>query len=236
MCMANWINTLVSVGGLLGALATAVATFFLWRVTQVLAVETKRMAEATAQPHVVAILLPNQWSIRHFDLQIENTGNAAAYDVDVRFDPPLQNGEARRESAEIPFGKLSVLKPGQVMSSYLAEFNSVKDKVFSVEISWRRSTADAQKERNQYTYSMGDHAGVSRLGDAPLVAVAKSLKKIQENWEPIAKGNRRIRTDVFSARDRRLERQQLDKQRRQWRRQTAIEVRSTPNPPASESD
>lgn len=40
----TWITTFIAVGGLLGTLVTAVATLFLWRVTKLLAVETKRMA------------------------------------------------------------------------------------------------------------------------------------------------------------------------------------------------
>ena len=57
----TWITTFIDFGGLLGTLVTAVATLFLWRVTKLLAVETKRMAEASAQPHVVATLDPNRW-------------------------------------------------------------------------------------------------------------------------------------------------------------------------------
>ncbi len=91
------------ISGLLGTIATAVATFFLWRVTLVLARETARMAEASAQPHVVVTLRPNRWSPRHFDLLIDNTGNATAYDVKVSFNPSLQNGEARGVGAKIPF-------------------------------------------------------------------------------------------------------------------------------------
>ena len=91
----TWITTFIAVGGLLGSLVTAVATLFLWRVTKLLAVETKRMAEASAQPHVVATLDPNRWSMRHFDLKVDNTGNATAYDIKVDFTPPLINGEGR---------------------------------------------------------------------------------------------------------------------------------------------
>jgi len=64
-----WLPTVVAIGGVLGTLVTAVATIFLWRVTSLLAVETQRMAKATSQPHVVATLDPNRWSMRHFDLK-----------------------------------------------------------------------------------------------------------------------------------------------------------------------
>ena len=106
----TWITTFIAVGGLLGSLVTAVATLFLWRVTKLLAVETKRMAEASAQPHVVATLDPNRWSMRHFDLKVDNTGNATAYDIKVDFTPPLVNGEGRAGGTAVPFKSISLLR------------------------------------------------------------------------------------------------------------------------------
>ena len=128
----TWITTFIAVGGLLGTLVTAVATLFLWRVTKLLAVETKRMAEASAQPHVVATLDPNRWSMRHFDLKVDNTGNATAYDIKVDFTPPLINGEGRAGAMAVPFENISLLKPGQGMGSYLAEYSIVSKRVYSV--------------------------------------------------------------------------------------------------------
>ena len=149
----TWITTFIAFGGLLGTLVTAVATLFLWRVTKLLAVETKRMAEASAQPHVVATLDPNRWSMRHFDLKVDNTGNATAYDIKVDFTPPLINGEGRAGGMAVPFENISLLKPGQGVSSYLAEYPLVRKQVYSVRVSWRRSFADSTLEENTYTIS-----------------------------------------------------------------------------------
>ncbi|WP_053059075.1 hypothetical protein [Croceicoccus naphthovorans] len=106
-------NTFAVFGTLFGTLATALATFALWRVTRVLAVETKRMADAAMQPQVVATIVPNPWSTIHLDITVENTGNATAFDIEVGFDPPLSNGEAR-EGKSLPLQRISVLKPGQL--------------------------------------------------------------------------------------------------------------------------
>jgi hypothetical protein len=43
----------IAVVAMIGAIVTAGATIMLWRVTGVLAVETKRLAMATAQPQIV---------------------------------------------------------------------------------------------------------------------------------------------------------------------------------------
>jgi hypothetical protein len=36
------------------------------------------MADAAARPQIVANLVPNQWSVIHFDIIVKNTGNACA--------------------------------------------------------------------------------------------------------------------------------------------------------------
>lgn len=115
-----WVTLAFGIGGLFGSVATAIATIFLWRVTKTLAVETTRMAEAAAQPHMVATLSPNRWSMNHFDLHVDNTGNATAYDIEVSFDPPLENGQARGAAVQVPLQSISVLKPGHGLSSYLS--------------------------------------------------------------------------------------------------------------------
>lgn len=211
-----WMNVAIAIGGAIGTLVTAVATFFLWRVTKTLAHETTRMVEAAAQPHVVVTLTPNRWSMRHFDIHIDNTGNATAYDVAVAFNPPLENGESRGERIEIPFQRISVLKPGQGLFSYLSEFAKLEGKAYQVDISWKRDASCEERQKNAYTLSMADHVAISRLGDEPLVEIAKHIKKIEENWSPVAKGSKRTKVDVFSGIDRLHERRVANRQRRQW--------------------
>jgi hypothetical protein len=199
------ISFLVAGTGALATVLTAVATYFLFRVTRVLAVETKRMAEASAQPHVVATLVPNRWSLNYFDINVDNTGNATAYDIAVHFDPPLTNGKGRSGNA-IPFQRLSVLKPGQGLSSYLCEFAHLKGNVYQVKITWRKAANASEIQSNIYTLSMNDHSGISRLGNDPLLQLASSLKHIDERLSPVLRGSVRLKVDSFSSDDRQGER------------------------------
>jgi hypothetical protein len=45
------------------------------------------MVDASGQPHVVVTLEPNPWVAFYFDINIANTGNAPAYNIEVLFDP-----------------------------------------------------------------------------------------------------------------------------------------------------
>lgn len=226
--MPHWLSSLMSIAGLIGSLATAIATVFLWRVTKSLARETTRMAEASAQPHVVATLFPNIWSMNHFDLHVDNTGNATAYDIEVSFDPPLGNGEGRAGN-DIPLQKISVLKPSQGIASYLSEYGPLVGQKYKVTVSWRNIHKN-EREKNSYALNMADNDGVSRLGDDPLVQIASHVKKMQEDWAPVARGSKRIKIDLFSSQDRseemRVRREQFEQMREKQKGQPNLSENS----------
>lgn len=204
-------NSIATFGTLFGTLATAIATFALWRVTRVLAVETKRMADASAQPQVVANVVPNQWSTIHLDINVENTGNATAFDIEITFDPPLENGEARQSDLPIPFQRISLLKPGQQMTSYLSDVGDYLDKNFNVQITWKlRPNAD-HREILSYWLNMSDYKGVSYLGSRdPSVQIADQIKKLRDDWKRVANGSKKVRSDVFTSADRQREKEILE--------------------------
>lgn len=196
-----WVGTLIAIGGLIGTLVTAVATIFLWKVTKILAYETTRMVEATSQPHVVATLDANVWSVRHFDLNVNNTGTGTAYDILVKFNPPLNTGEYPKTSGN-PLERISVLKPGQGISSYAADYDRLKDGTYQVTVSWRRNPQIEVREENSYTLSLRDLENMSTLGGDPVVKIAEHLKKIQEDARQFGTSRSRIQVDAYLTNDR----------------------------------
>lgn len=199
-------------GSLIATVATAIATFFLWRVTKILAVETKRMADASAQPQVVANIVLNKWAMNHADIEIENTGNATAFDIKVSFDPPLENGTVRAQGDRaIPFQEISILKPGQSLSSYLTESAALLDKSYNIIISWRLLPDSKDRQQLSYTFSMSDYKGMSRLGAAdPAIQIAEQVKKIREDWQRVANGQRKLQADIFTDTERQRERELIE--------------------------
>ena len=193
--MPAWVNVVIAAGGAFGTFITAVATIFLWKVTKLLAIETKRMGEIASQPHVVATIEPNRWAMNHVDIHVSNTGNATAYNIDVIFTPPLTNGLVRANK-DVPLQNISVLKPGQTLSSYLSEFTNVKDINFEVKISWQNNTNVESRETNIYLINMAEQNGVSRLGEDPIIQMASSIKKIDESLKSISGTSKRIEAAV----------------------------------------
>lgn len=203
-------QNLLVVAQVVGAFVTAGATIALWRVTQALVDETKRMAQATSQPHIVATIEPNRWSMRFLDLIVENTGNAPAYDIHVGFNPPLDfDREVRAEI--VPLQSISTLKPGMRISTYLGRFGSQQQKKFTVSVRWKRSPYDQGDESYTYQLDMSDYEGIGRLGEGdPLVQIANQIKKMREDWMWIAKGSNRIKVDSYVEEDRIREQRELE--------------------------
>lgn len=211
-----WFDAAIALGGVLGTAVTAIATIFLWRVTQVLARETRRMVDAASQPHVVATIDPNQWSIRHADLKVDNTGNATAYDIQIAFAPPIEQGP---DEPGVPLQQVSVLKPGQGVSSYLSEFEPLLGRTFTITVSWRRDPSKPEREVNSYSLDLRYLENISTLGSSsPLIQIAEQVQKIQENWASVARGHQKIRADIFTSGDRLHERRQRERERRQRQR------------------
>lgn len=206
------ITALPSLATVLGTVVTAVATVFLWRVTRTLAVETKRMAQASAQPQVVAHIEPNRWAMHHADLTVSNTGNATAFDIRISFDPPLERDEKRKDRP-IPLQRISVLKPGQQLGSHLGAFAPLLKKVYRVDVSWRRDPHDSNREVLTYTLDMNDIEGSSRLGAADaMTQVAEQMKRLREDWQWVARGSKNLSVDVFTSADRQARQEELE----QW--------------------
>lgn len=170
------------------------------------------MVDASAQPHIVVTLEPNPWAAFYFDINIANTGNAPAYNVEVVFDPPLVNAE-HREKSEIPFSKVSVLKNGQSLTSNLCKYEQIKDQIYNINISWASKPKSNDRETNEYVYNMATFEGISYLGArSPLTQIAEQIKGIREDWKPIAQGAKKVKADVYTSSDRNEERTYLQEQ------------------------
>jgi hypothetical protein len=224
----NWFGTAEALSWMTGlaTLVTGLATIALWRATKQLVTATNEMAARSAQASIVATLEPNQWSMRHFDLKVTNTGNATAYGIMIAFDPPLQNGDARA-GFDIPLQSVSVLRPSQTIGSYLTGFANLKGQKFQVKTTWKRTPTSSEVETLSYDFDMGNYEHMSGLGTGdPQVQIADQLKHIREDWRSVAKGNSKIQSDVFTEQDRKAKRKADQAYMKKMRAQRA----GTPNP------
>lgn len=176
------------------------------------------MADAATRPQIVANLVPNQWSTIHLDINVENTGNATAFDIELAFTPALE------KEGGAPFHTISLLKPGQMIQSYLHEIEGYLEKNFSVEISWKRHPDDTKREYLSYSFCMSDYSGVGFLNTRdPAVMMALELEKVRKSWDAIVKGSARLRVETYDTDDRKVEQDALEERLRQIKERRAAE-------------
>jgi hypothetical protein len=185
---------------------TALATIALAALTWVLARATNSMATATSSANVVASLEVNQWSFRHLDLVVQNTGNAPAFETTVEFTPPLPF-MSDAEKDEVPFGKISILRPGQVLKSSVNDWQSVSKNIYRVKIQWKRAPTSKKWETNAYDFDLVALGKVSRLGaGSPEVQIAEQIKKLRDDWQSVARGQKHLKVKTYDHADRERER------------------------------
>ncbi|MBA8841962.1 hypothetical protein [Ochrobactrum sp. RH2CCR150] len=229
--MTDSIQSLNAYFSVTSGVVTAIATIALAFLTWILARATNAMAKATSTANVVASLETNQWSWRHLDLIVHNTGNAPAFDVKVEFDPPLPYMTAT-EADDVPFGRISIIRPGQILSSNVNDFQAVREKIYQVTIQWKRLPNSKHIESNVYYINIAGLGSISRLGaGSPEVQMAEQIKKIREDWQAIASGHRRLVVDQYSGNDRKQEREARAETLREFRESQMASRVEQPNIP-----
>lgn len=218
----NWIEPLA-------AMVTAFGTIVLGAFTLVLARETKRLADVGEQPSIVVTFGPNRHSMSHLDMQVENTGTATAYDIQINITPELKFGRDHQDY-KLPLHRISVLKSKQSLSSYFAGWSELEPKAFTVITSWLRSPAAKVREELTYDVDLGQFEGISQLGGDPVIDFADATKKIADEVGRISRGHNRLAVETFNAKDREEER------RVQEERYAQMRARHSPAPAPASSD
>ncbi|WP_148291787.1 hypothetical protein [Novosphingobium sp. B-7] len=201
------------------AAVTAWATVALVGATIALAWLTWILARATSRASVVVTIEPNPAAINFVDMHIINEGNASAFDVQIKFEPPLPESGGQFDRIRFP-SRISAFSAGQRLVTSLCEAFVILDERYVVTVSWLASPRAWRRQSRRYPFDLTHLASFGRLGNDPAIQAADELKKIRENLDKVVSG-RRLRIDYYSHSDRMRERREADKQRVAIRRRPA---------------
>ena len=165
---------------LAAAAVTAIATIALWRVTRVLAVETKTLAAMTSRPFVVCSLESSPASAIALNLTLRNTGNATAFDVKLELSPALEKPDGSQpDDPTMTTWEISLLPPGQALTTQGVLGPKVHVKVFSAKVSWASLPGAIVRESLSYKFEPKDgfRGGFASKG---LHNIAEELEKIRK--------------------------------------------------------
>lgn len=184
MEIINWLNA--NDGAIIG-----VVTFLLTGITAYYAYLTRRLLKANDTPEIAISLRPHEISVNLVMLCIENVGTGAAHDVKFTTDPPSV------PILDIPFEKIGFLKSGiryfesgrkieQFLVSVIGKFDELKQTPLKITVKYKDSTNHEREQIFHLDFSEG--VGFSQIGSPPLYDIAKTIKKIQEDFHDVATG------------------------------------------------
>lgn len=163
----------------IAAFVTALATIALWRVTKVLAVETKTLAAMTSRPFVVCSLESSGASAIALNLTLRNTGNATAFDVKLELSPALNAPDGTASEEPLTAWEISLLPPGQALTTQGVMGPEVHDNVYSATVSWTSMPGASVRETLSYSFTAKDgfRGGWKTKGPHDIAEELEKLRK-----------------------------------------------------------
>lgn len=180
--------------------------------------ETRKMREVQTEPKLHITIESFDFAIHILRLNIQNIGLGPA--SDLKFEPSVISGgesadKLLKEFTESNFFTtgLRYFGPGQnIYSTYTQTTEDYEGKSVSVlSFKLKYKSVTGKKYAEEIILDMSELKGRYQLGKPNMYSIAQSLDKIQNNIEHIVSGLKRIKSDVYSSEDRKLEREEMGK-------------------------
>lgn len=171
----------------LPVVVTAVATVLLWKVTKVLATETRKLASMKPRPFVVGTFSSSSASSAALNFSLLNTGDATAFDVVLSVSPSIRepNGaEPKEGSADRIY--VNILAPRREVVTKVAFATEIPTQVYKVSVSWLEKPKGTDRQMISYETQASDGFGAA-WGENGLHQIHKEVEGIRLSAQKIAK-------------------------------------------------
>lgn len=194
-----------------------VATVVYAILTAALVRETRRMREVQTEPRIEVVAEPKEEYISIITLLVRNIGAGPAYDV--RFSIRGESASEGEAALIADFTRsrflltgLKYLGPGQHIRSSYTQMNKDHDKKMSARllVTVEYSSALGRSYRDVLSIDFEEFKGYGRVGKPHLYAIAQSLAMIDRHVGWLATGFKKLGVNVYSAKDREQERQEME--------------------------
>lgn len=232
--MLDFINQNSGVFLVLFSLIVTGATVFYVILTRSLVSETRKMREAQTEPDISVSISSKEESTYLKDMQIQNIGLGAAYNIKFEIEPDFEYAKGRMLS-EINLIKngLHYLAPNQKISFFIASipeiFMKKKKSFFEIKVKYDNKFGEPYK--NTCLIDFSEFFDLRHAGEPSLKKIANNLEKIQKDIHAIMYSSYpRIKVVTHTKKDmeeeylkvieeERLERERLEKARKRIERE-----------------
>ena len=221
----DWLDQINKNSGALSAIfsggVTVATVIYAW-LTAKLVNETRRMREAQTEPSLQVVYRNREEWINLLDVAVRNIGLGPAYDITFEIHAELKDGDTNNLVDSL--GKLGCFEKGLVYLGPSQEFTSFWTNLMDghaskldtrVFVHCRYRSATGVRYENQCVLALSELKGISRIGEPPLLKIAKQLESIGKDLNHLTTGFKRLRIDAFSQVDRDAERAEWEAQRAQ---------------------
>lgn len=228
--MIAFLNANAGALNLLFAAVVAAATAVYAWLTAKLVAETRRLRQVQTEPHIEIFYRPRDEWISLLDVVAKNIGNGPAYDIKLSWEATVSN-----KGSETLLGRLGELKgfsagiaylgPNQEFFSFWTQMTEEFEDKIATQIRVRSSCRGATGAiyDRQHLLDLSELKGMSRIGEPPLLKIAKSIEALQKDLQRLATGFNKPTVNVVTHEDRERERKEWEERRAQSREQRAPE-------------
>ena len=199
--MIDWLNSNSgAVNAILAAILVVITGVYAY-LTRRQVLESKELREMTIRPALVVTAEIHEIHINLINFRVENIGGGAARNIRLRTSREFMIGNDRSLNELGLFKRgIPLLSPGRNIETFLASaFELLQQEPLEVTAEYEDATGREIEET--FLVDFAAFENLSRVGEAPLHTIAKSIEKLQKSIGNLSSGTKKLSVLVYSQDD-----------------------------------
>ena len=199
--MIDWLNSNSgAVNAILAAILVVITGVYAY-LTRRQVLESKELREMTIRPALVVTAEIHEIHINLINFRVENIGGGAARNIRLRTSREFMIGNDRSLNELGLFKRgIPLLSPGRNIETFLASaFKLLQQEPLEVTAEYEDATG--RKIEETFLVDFAAFENLSRVGEAPLHTIAKSIEKLQKSIGNLSSGTKKLSVLVYSQDD-----------------------------------
>ncbi len=227
--LSSWVAALSTV---VIAVLTIVLAKETWSLRLIQLSQIEEIRRSSIKPSIGLYLKQNPVGFNFIDVHIENNGSGIAQNVKFKFKNVNNSASDVFESLSKKISQLvilndgiSSLSSGEKRSSFLFSFidlhSEFGDKALEciIEVDIKFKDIEGTKYSSKSLFNFAEYKGISQLGGGDsLRKISSHLEKMQKDIGHITSGFKKIKTDVYTRKDRKIEEQEWEENIEQYQK------------------
>ena len=199
--MIDWLNSNSgAVNAILAAILVVITGVYAY-LTRRQVLESKELREMTIRPALVVTAEIDETHINLINFRVENIGGGAARNIRLRTSREFMRGNDRSLNELGLFKRgIPLLSPGRNIETFLASALELLQQE-PLEVTAEYEDATGRKIEETFLVDFAAFENLSRVGEAPLHTIAKSIEKLQKSIGNLSSGTKKLSVLVYSQDD-----------------------------------